>query len=114
MHKHFKYEIRGCDWCYKLIDMTSKDNLDDFEFQWILPAEYLMDATPEAWKRGLLTQFSVRVQDDKLSAIGMRFNNGGEKSLQSPIFGEKDKIDRKYNFDDRITRLDFTFAKNLH
>ena len=32
MHKHFKYQIVGLDWCYKLIDMTSKENLDEMDF----------------------------------------------------------------------------------
>ena len=81
MHKHFKYEIRGIDWCYKLIDMTTKDDLDELEFQWMLPIDYLIDAKPDAWEKGLLTQFSVRVQDDKISAIGLKFNNGQGKPL---------------------------------
>lgn len=44
----------------------------------MLPSQFLMDAKPEAWEKGLLTQFIVRVQDDKLSAIGLKFDNGEE------------------------------------
>ena len=32
MNKHFKYEIYGLDWCYKLIDMTTKEDHDELEF----------------------------------------------------------------------------------
>lgn len=32
MNKHFKYDIKGLDFCYKLIDMVAKDDLDDLEF----------------------------------------------------------------------------------
>ena len=32
MSKHFKYEIQGVDFCYKLIDMTIKDNIEELEF----------------------------------------------------------------------------------
>ena len=76
MHKHFKYEIRGINYCYKLIDMTTQDNLDELEFQWMLPVDYLMDTKPDSWEKGLLTQLIMRVQDDKISAIGLKFNNG--------------------------------------
>ena len=48
-NKHFKYQILGLDWCYKLIDMTTKDDLDELEFQWLLPLEYLVESKPDAW-----------------------------------------------------------------
>ena len=61
MNKHFKYEVQGLDFCYKLIDMTAKDDLDDLEFQWILPLDFLLNAKPEAWKKGILSQLLLRV-----------------------------------------------------
>ena len=60
----------------------------------MLPLEYLKKATDESLRNGLLIELQLREKYSYLSAVGLKFDNGGE-IIESPLFGDKRKIDRK-------------------
>ena len=63
--------------------------------------------------KAVLTQIQIREKDSHLSAIGMQFCNG-EKTIDSPLFGDKRKVDRTCEIKERVDRVTFTFSKNVY
>ena len=97
--------------------MTSSEiaasSMKERDFMTMVPLEFLEKATDEALETGLLTQIQVRENDSHLSAIGLRFCNG-EKTIDSPLFGDKRKVDRTCEIKERVDRVCFTFSKNVY
>ena len=97
--------------------MTSSEitasNMKERDFMTMVPLEFLKKASDEALERGLLTQIQIREKDSHLSAIGMQFCNG-EKTIDSPLFGDKRKVDRACEIKERVDRVTFTFSKNVY
>ena len=79
----------------------------------MLPIEYLKKATDEQLSNGLLIQLRFREKYSYLSAVGMKFDNGGE-IIESPLFGDKRKIDRTLDIQGHITKVKFGYSKNVY
>ena len=63
--------------------------------------------------KGFMTGASFWAHDGKLGAVGLSFNNGTEV-LNSPMFGEKSKVDSVVEIDQPVNRIHVAHSKYVH
>ena len=111
-----KKTVPGFEWAYKLEPMTSSEitasSMQERDFMTMVPFDFLRKASDKALDRGLLTQIQIREKDSHLSAIGLQFCNG-ENTINSPLFGDKRKVDKTLDLKERVEKITFTYGQNV-